>query len=310
MEAELDREKRRETTPAPEEALAQEPAKEPEALRVVGGASRCPFCHSHVAVETQEWVACQGCLARHHATCWGENGSCASCHGTKAIAPPKPTRINPAFAFSVVAMFFGLLALVLVAADRSDLRARLSALESRSAQASAPAPASDASAAREETIRVALDELVKREKTTGENPRTSVVAPSLTALARELEARGRPLDGRRVQGAAKLASLDIEAATVLAALGHPALTDSEITLVVAKSYEDFAAVGLGSYTDAPLPEGDRHQYLDKLVEAAKRYEHAGRVDDAGRVRAAAQALERGEAAAPVLAILGGKTGGK
>lgn len=46
---------------------------------------RCPFCHEDVEVETQEWVACQACLGRHHASCWSEAGACASCQETAVL---------------------------------------------------------------------------------------------------------------------------------------------------------------------------------------------------------------------------------
>jgi hypothetical protein len=67
------------------EVPEDEPSKEKD-LRVVSAVSRCPFCHVPVDLATQEWVACGGCLARHHASCWRDHGSCSSCGGTKALA--------------------------------------------------------------------------------------------------------------------------------------------------------------------------------------------------------------------------------
>jgi hypothetical protein len=62
-----------------------------EAVRVdVGeGITRCPFCHETVAAESDDWIACKGCLARHHQGCWGEGKGCASCHGTIPLAPAR-----------------------------------------------------------------------------------------------------------------------------------------------------------------------------------------------------------------------------
>jgi len=38
---------------------------------------RCPYCHDTVDRDKDAWVACQGCLARHHAGCWQEGGACS-----------------------------------------------------------------------------------------------------------------------------------------------------------------------------------------------------------------------------------------
>jgi hypothetical protein len=62
-----------------------------EAVRVdVGeGITRCPFCHETVAAESDDWIACKGCLARHHQGCWNEGKGCSSCHGTIPLAPAR-----------------------------------------------------------------------------------------------------------------------------------------------------------------------------------------------------------------------------
>lgn len=51
----------------------------PEALKIARPPTRCPFCHDQVVVEARGWIACAGCLARHHEACWSEGGACASC---------------------------------------------------------------------------------------------------------------------------------------------------------------------------------------------------------------------------------------
>jgi hypothetical protein len=48
---------------------------------------RCPFCHEGVTLETDRWVACATCLARHHEACFGERGACASCGHAEALDP-------------------------------------------------------------------------------------------------------------------------------------------------------------------------------------------------------------------------------
>lgn len=55
-------------------------------LRIEQGPTRCPFCHESVAVETEAWVACERCLARHHPDCWKESKNCASCGETRSLA--------------------------------------------------------------------------------------------------------------------------------------------------------------------------------------------------------------------------------
>ncbi len=47
--------------------------------------TRCPYCHDACAPEADVRV-CAGCLARHHAACWGEGQACASCGATDALA--------------------------------------------------------------------------------------------------------------------------------------------------------------------------------------------------------------------------------
>ena len=60
-------------------------AEEPEVQ--VAGINRCPFCHADVVVDREEWLACRGCLARHHAACWREGGRCSCCGNPGALAP-------------------------------------------------------------------------------------------------------------------------------------------------------------------------------------------------------------------------------
>jgi hypothetical protein len=60
--------------------------------KLIASRSRCPYCHEDVRAERLDWVACEGCLARHHQTCWNERGSCASCHARGSLAPPRRAR--------------------------------------------------------------------------------------------------------------------------------------------------------------------------------------------------------------------------
>lgn len=83
-------------------------------LRLSGGPGRCPYCHDEVERTKERWVACEACLARHHAACWSENGCCAGCGesdyvgpglatdaGAVAAAPPAPRIGEPVPALDV-----------------------------------------------------------------------------------------------------------------------------------------------------------------------------------------------------------------
>jgi len=74
--------------PPPAEEPAPDREERSEGLRPLG-TTRCPYCHEEADRDTS--VACQGCLARHHAACWEEQGGCAACGGDRALRPePKP----------------------------------------------------------------------------------------------------------------------------------------------------------------------------------------------------------------------------
>lgn len=64
------------------------PARDPprDDVRIDGSPVRCPFCHEGVDVATDEWVACAGCLARHHGECWAEGTKCGACGGAESLA--------------------------------------------------------------------------------------------------------------------------------------------------------------------------------------------------------------------------------
>lgn len=46
---------------------------------------RCPYCHDNVNLESDDWVACQQCLARHHSECW--TSECSACHCPDHLQP-------------------------------------------------------------------------------------------------------------------------------------------------------------------------------------------------------------------------------
>lgn len=54
---------------------------------------RCPFCHDEVRQDDgTPWVACGGCLARHHAACWQEGRACSTCGGATSLAKQPAAR--------------------------------------------------------------------------------------------------------------------------------------------------------------------------------------------------------------------------
>lgn len=54
-------------------------------MRVVASPIRCPFCHEGIDLADEAWVACAGCVARHHHACWDEAGRCGSCGGGERL---------------------------------------------------------------------------------------------------------------------------------------------------------------------------------------------------------------------------------
>jgi hypothetical protein len=74
---------------AHEESFEAPPAAASTPVRIKVGASsiRCPYCHADIDAKSVVWVACQGCLARHHAACWRESKKCATCGEKKALKP-------------------------------------------------------------------------------------------------------------------------------------------------------------------------------------------------------------------------------
>jgi hypothetical protein len=75
----------------PERKPAEEPTPLRDDVQVAASRARCPFCRDEVAAEGTDWVACRGCLARHHVGCWGEHGACSAC-GESKFLPATPGR--------------------------------------------------------------------------------------------------------------------------------------------------------------------------------------------------------------------------
>jgi hypothetical protein len=72
-----------------------EHAPDRDDVRVDGSPVRCPFCHESVDVGQDDWVACAGCLARHHGECWTEGGRCGACKATEPLRRDAPAVAAP-----------------------------------------------------------------------------------------------------------------------------------------------------------------------------------------------------------------------
>lgn len=87
------RPRRPEDPSEPREAPAEPAPAGEQVVRVAGSPVRCPFCHEDVRREAPEaWVACAGCMARHHAACWDEAGRCSACGAGERLAPERAAR--------------------------------------------------------------------------------------------------------------------------------------------------------------------------------------------------------------------------
>lgn len=75
-----------EKRPSEPEPAVDVPEAVRERVRADQSPVRCPFCHDDVRVGEQRWVACAGCLARHHSSCWGEGGRCGACGDVASLA--------------------------------------------------------------------------------------------------------------------------------------------------------------------------------------------------------------------------------
>jgi hypothetical protein len=74
--------------PAPEVAPRDD-------VSVSASPTRCPYCHEGIQIDAEAWVACSGCLGRHHRDCWDEGGKCAGCGETEALSRAGAPAVGP-----------------------------------------------------------------------------------------------------------------------------------------------------------------------------------------------------------------------
>lgn len=121
-ESEKERPAEKHAEPAPPDAVR-------ERVRAQASPVRCPFCHDDVRVGEQRWVACAGCLARHHAGCWGEAGRCAACGDAASLAGGSPRSRAVAVVGVIGVMLLLFLGIqVVVQREFTDLRRDLAEL--------------------------------------------------------------------------------------------------------------------------------------------------------------------------------------
>jgi hypothetical protein len=182
--------------------------------RIEGGPTRCPYCHAHVDLQVSPWVACAGCLARHHADCWLGQGGCAGCLGQRALFPASslgtvrerlrrgaaPPRRSRALVLGALLLTAQLGAVALGLALLGDgPRAELAELLGMNRGGGSAAPAIDAAGlhhARAD-LRAVRDELVRRDErrriaqAIWDRERAAVRAQAELAAAREAKENAR-----------------------------------------------------------------------------------------------------------------------
>lgn len=121
-----------------------EPAPEPAArkdVKIDGSPTRCPFCHEGVDTSEKGWVACGGCMARHHEACWDERGACASCRGVRRLVAEERRAATDLEVVALVRQGDHARALAELRARGLDERAGRAALDLVGAALTGPRPA-------------------------------------------------------------------------------------------------------------------------------------------------------------------------
>jgi hypothetical protein len=342
METERARE-RAETDGIPIEPLPADaaPAKD-AAPRVVTSHSRCPYCHADIRTEASDWVACEGCLARHHASCWSEHGSCATCHARGALGRV-PARARLSWTRIIAAILIGLFvfSLVCIRFYVEKIERQLAVQKAAAAQT---ARAADASIEQDMVVAKALGFLsvLRRELHDKYAPTDSLgsgdvmnkslekLASGLADGAKLLARLEHPVESDRAKRAAEALFRDEPVSTALAILeGTPVNAKPASDVVKVTGDEDELANKLDAGTRGKLEEKsatellmlqlafsdqgtakpedverDRKLAREHLLKAANLYKQFGQLKDSKRVLGAAESLAQGKMLEQVLADLG------
>jgi hypothetical protein len=291
VEAELSRPAR-----SSEEGSPVEPAPELEspAPKLTSSRSRCPYCHEEVRAERADWVACEGCLARHHTSCWHERGSCASCHARGALRRGRSLRARGLVAVALLAV---------AAVTGGFIAGRRAAPRPAEAELAKVAPKT----ARDEALLGLgfLSQTKDRER----------FMTRMIAAATRYDSEGKPDEAKLLRDVAAFAlSRSVETAFDLVLKGEAASSEPK---AAPEDMDLLRAKGLGSLrgarnaihrwtTDETLHRdgsGGIRKIAEELVTASQQLAACGLADDAALAKRGAEAIYRNERLGDVWRLL-------
>lgn len=260
----------------PEGAAPEAPSRESAPGKVLPVVARCPYCHESVRADSPDWVACAGCLAKHHEGCWNEHGACASCQGREALGRRKGERGHRKLAVALLAVLLPLLVVD-------------GALTFRSLGRSAPAAESPVQAT------TARDEALLGLGVLAQTSNRQVFMERMVAAAARYDALGKTKDAQLIRDVAAAAvARDVAAGFEL--LRDGAATEPDVKQV----HADLVAKVQGEerklrYEIEQIQTGKKNAGLraacaSRLVDLAALYDKADRASDGNRLRKAADAL--------------------
>ena len=289
--------------PVPDVPPAAPGESEKGSPKLLSTLSRCPYCHDEIRSERADWVACEGCLARHHRSCWSEHGSCATCHARGALGRLEPTaRADALWARRI----FAVTLLALLALFGARFYAEKASSQNEPSHRAA-GQIDDAAVARLHFDERKLAYIIQSEQAHGIARATEVID-----LARRYHEAGSRADSERVEKAAdalmrsdldkalellglapaeKAGGIPIDPATV--GVGDQPDVAREIAIEKARNVEDDALRTLRLYeTSGVVSISDAAAAKGRLLDAAAAFDQLGLTEDAKRALAEA----RGETA--------------
>ena len=274
---------------------------EKAAPKVATSLSRCPYCHEEVRAERADWVACEGCLARHHQSCWSEHGSCATCHSRGALARAGSRSGNRAFL--VAALILGLIAISSIRFYVEKIKRQYDTQLAEAQLIELPVASRDLHAGDV----VEKTDLVKRRF-----PRADL--PALGSCLTDVNAiEGMIVVVPEVKQGAAFTTNDFRRVAPRVepkVAAPPSEIDRDIEIAKARGHvERVRHVLRERHTDTDtLHMNKSNESLDipadELVQAAKDLARLGDADESDQAKRAAEALYRGEPVSAVRKILG------
>jgi hypothetical protein len=251
---------------------ADESAPEKESLKLATSASRCPYCHADVTERgPRDWVACEGCLARHHASCWKEHRHCASCHGTRALVPRmQPTLATRVIATSAIVVGVGCLMFVSWFVGRRSM----------SPTVVVDAPQSLTPDDVEIVTRSEVTQALLRCRTYHSAPANEVT--EIVRQAKRCDSVGRKAAGDVIRAAAKAAVAEGPDRGLAVLNGAPSDPNAR-DLSEARAAERDGRATLLSFQVGAESDVQARFAVEHLVDAESVYRNFGFVDDANRI---------------------------